>query len=618
MSLTAAQHGTAPPRKRRRWWKGLLALTAVLAFGSILAAEYVLHHAEPILRNRIMQTLSARFNAPVELDRLEISLFKGIEVNGWGLRIPYSAGTVPVSPIHPMIAVAHFAFHTGLLSLFQQPMHVARVRVDGVELHIPPPSDHDRPTSPRQSPPKVDIVVTDLICTDVRLFLESGRPGPDNGHKPPLELNVSSIYMHNVGRNQAMLYDAELTNPKPVGQIHAVGHFGPWARGVPGGQPGETPLDGDYSFDHADLSTLPGISGTLSSRGHFAGVLERITVDGHTDTPNFALDISNHALPLRTDFHALVDGQTGDTFLQPVHVWLAGSEFTTSGKVVKGQGQGHDIQLDVDIPHGRMQDFLRLATKTEPPLLNGTLTMRARLRIPPGKERVPEKLSLEGSFSLTGARFNNTKTQNQIDGLSARALGEPKQVAQASHDHRAEASSQIAANIAIKHGVMAVSDLRFSVPGALVLMNGVYSMDGRLFEFKGHARTQATASAMVGGWKGLLLKPFDHLLERNGAGLELPVEVSGTEGDLHLGLAEHGTGDTPAQMLADVKNKARAQQSMSSARSEAAEADAEDLKAAHAATLEEAEHAHAAAVRLRAEAQARAAAAQKTADHPRP
>ena len=467
---------------QRRWFKvvGSLAVVACLAF--VITAEYLLHNAEPILRKRIIETLSARFNAPVELDRVEISLFRGIEVNGWGLRIPYSPATVPVTPGHPMVAVEHFAFRTGLRSLFRQPMHVALVRVDGLELHIPPPGDRGElqtaknkkadPNDPRLKP-KIAIIVSELECRNIRLFIESNRPGPDNGHKIPLEFDIATLDMQNVGRDQAMRYDAQLTNPKPLGAIHAVGHFGPWANGVIGGEPGGTPIDGTYSFDHADLGTIKGIGGMLSSMGNFAGVLDKITIDGKTDVPNFSLDISNHTVPLHTEFHAIVDGKNGDTYLEPVHARLAGSDFTTSGKIVKVPGGGHDIDLDVDIPHGRMQDFLRLATKTNPPLMNGVLTMRAKLYIPAGKRRVPEKLDLNGAFSLTAVQFNSPRLQGRIDGLSARASGQPELAKTVDKERPPTTQSQLRANVAIHHGLMSVTDVQYSIPGAQVLMNGV-------------------------------------------------------------------------------------------------------------------------------------------------
>ncbi len=620
----------ASPRVKGRWWKLLLATLLLLSLLFFAAAEYILHHAGPLLRKRIVATLSARFDAPVTLDSLDISLFRGIEVSGDGLHIGYCNGTAPRSPAQPMsavrlIAVRHFAFRTGLRALVgdtlaHRPLHIANVRVEGLDLHIPPRRDrNDLEPARTREPEKYVVVVDQFQCRNVRLFIESGGrdagPGSDNGQKPPLEFDMGTLDLQHVGRHQAMLYDAQLINVKPVGAIHAVGHFGPWANettdnepaGDPNHQPGNTPLDGDYTFDHADLGTVKGIGGTLSSTGHFAGTLDRIAIDGHTDTPNFSLGLANHPLPLHTDFHAIVDGTDGDTYLQPIHALLGnslgGSAFTVTGKVVKIKGQGHDIQLNVDIPHGRMGDFLRLAVKTSPPLMNGILALHATLHIPPGHIPVPEKMSMAGAFTLTNVQFNNLRWQNQIDGFSARAQGRPELAKAASSDHQAEARSLLAANFTLNHGVMGITGMHYAVPGAQVLMNGVYSTDGKLFEFKGHVRTDATASAMVGGWRGLLLSPFDHFLQKNGAGLELPVEISGTAGDIHLGLALKGVDDKPAQLLADVRGKAQARQDLSQGRNYLAEAAAEDGAAAHAPTLEEAQRHHNNAVHLRAQAQ---------------
>ena len=107
---------------------------------------------------------------------------------------------------------------------------------------------------------------------------------------------------------------------------------------------------------------------------------------------------------------------------------------------------------------------------------------------------------------------------------------------------------------------------------------------------------------MVGGWRGLLLSPFDHYLQKNGAGVELPVEISGTGGDLHFGLATTGTDDKPAQLLADMEAKTVAKQELGDGRGLLAQAKTEDIAAAQASTLEEAQNHHNHAVRLRTEA----------------
>ena len=80
--------------------------------------------------------------------------------------------------------------------------------------------------------------------------------------------------------------------------------------------PGLTPRRRQVQFTHADLGTIKGIGGILSSIGEFAGQLDRIDVKGTTTTPDFSVDVSGQPVPLDTTFHAVVDGTNGDTYLQ--------------------------------------------------------------------------------------------------------------------------------------------------------------------------------------------------------------------------------------------------------------------------------------------------------------
>lgn len=546
------------PRRKPRWWRRtwfkVVVVLAIVCVGALVfAAEYLIHHAEPILRARVIETLSAHFHAPVELDHLDITLIKGVEigatgveVEGSGLRIPYIGDTdlLQTDNNAPMVSVKHFVFHTRLRGLIHQPTRILEVDVDGMELHIPPAEMRREILGPKDKrrQPKVTLLVSQIRCKDVKLFIDTTKPGKD-----PMEFDIQKLDLQDVGQSQPFTYQAELINPKPIGEVHASGHFGPWDAD----NPRDTALDGSYSFSNADLNTIKGISGILSSHGQFEGVLDHITIDGETQTPDFALDVSDHPMPLHTVFHAYVDGTTGDTYLDPVQARLKNSDFTARGKVVLVKGQGHDIAMNVDVPHARMQDFLELGVKTRPPLMNAVLTMKAQLHIPPGETRVPEKMQLAGRFQLREVRFNNAGIQDKVDGLSARAQGRPKEVAEYSTDKQAEVSSRMSAQFSLAHGLMSVNDLDYQIPGALVLLNGVYSMDGNLFEFKGHVRTDATASQMVTGWKSWLLKPVDPFLKKNGAGLELPISISGTQSDVHFGLALHGTVEESNQAMAE-------------------------------------------------------------------
>jgi len=66
------------------------------------------------------------------------------------------------------------------------------------------------------------------------------------------------------------------------------------------------------------------------------------------------------------------------------------------------------------------------------------------------------------------------------------------------------------------------------VPGARIQMKGTYALDGGALNFAGVAMLEASLSKMVGGWKGLLLKPADRYLKRDGAATEVPILVGGT------------------------------------------------------------------------------------------
>jgi hypothetical protein len=544
-----------------RWWqkRWLQWLTGIAALGIIavvIAFQYIASHAEPILRQRIIDTVSKRFNSPVELDRVEISALKGLEVTGEGLRVQYVAGpTQPGSAtdIQPMLSVRRFQFRTDFRSLLHSSTSIGIVYVEGMELHIPPAEWRGKLLGDRDEPdttqPKLGLIVSHVVCDDAKLFIETSKPG-----KEPLEFDIQHLELTDILWQRAFHYDAVLTNPKPIGLIHAVGSFGPWHGTVPR----DTPIDGDYNFSHADLNSIKGIGGMLSSTGHFIGQLGRIAVDGATDTPDFSLDTSNHPVPLHTQFHAIVDGTTGDTTLDPVQAHMLNSNFTARGTVSRIPGAGHDISLDVDMPNARIEDMLQLAVKTQPPLMRGALTMRAKVHIPPGPVRVPQKLELAGRFDIRKVSFSNPSVQDKVDGMSMRAQGKPKEANTAGSDRKAEVASEMKADFTLGHAMTTVHNLSYQIPGALVLMDGVYSLNGEVFEFKGHVRTDATASQMITGWKSWLLKPVDPFLKKNGAGMELPISISGAKGDIHFGLAMHGSSnETTDQMKQDLKNKAQ-------------------------------------------------------------
>jgi AsmA-like C-terminal region len=516
-------------RRRKLWrWVGISALLAVAVLAVV--GEVMVHRAAPILKGRVIETLSTEFNSKVELDGFDASVLKGFEVDGSGLRIFPPDDVMAAGAGKPLIAIRHFTFHSNLAGLFIRPMHVGTVEVEGLVIDVPPKTERRAGVETKRRKGRIKIVVDAILCRDSRLLIESSKP-----EKDPKDFELEQVEMHNVGPNQPWRYQATLTNAVPKGEIQANGLFGPWQTEAPG----DSAVLGHYTFDGADLGTIKGIGGTLSSAGNFSGQLNRIAVQGTTRTPDFSIDTANHPMPLETSFDALVDGTTGDTYLNQIDATLGQSRFTTHGAVITIKGQGHQINLDAEVPGGRTEDFLALAVKTQPAIMTGQLGMRARLQIRPGKQRVAERLGMQGDFSLAAIHFTNPEWEDKVDMLSLRAQGDPKDAKPGA----ADVHSGMTGRFVMDRGELRFSSLKYTLPGADVDLAGVYSMDGDRFDFTGTVRTKAKLSQMVASrWKSLLLKPVDPFFNKNGAGAQIPVKISGTRGAPKFGLDLHHKG----------------------------------------------------------------------------
>jgi hypothetical protein len=517
-----------PRRSRSRRWRWVAAILLLLSVASIICIRYALLHAEPILRARVIETLSTRFKSRVELSTLHVSVMNGLQVSGGGLQIygaidpnPYKRG------VQPLLDIREFRFHTPLRDLFREPMRVRTVYVDGLTLNIPPKEDRQANNIPGRG--RISIWVSEFRCKNTTLLINTSRPD-----KPPLEFDITDLTMTEIGPGQPLRFDATLINPKPVGDIHSIGEFGPLNEK----RARETPVQGNYSFQNANLGTLKGIGGILSSTGGYGGTLGRIEVVGATDTPDFRIAVSGHPVPLHTDFHAIVDGTDGDTYLQPVQARFLHSSLTAQGKVVRVNPRGHNIVLDVVLGRARIEDLLRLGVRTDPPIMTGPVEIKTKLNLPPSDLDIATRLKLDGNFHIPGALFTSQKIQQRIDSLSLRSQGRPK-LAKQVPDEDTNVASDLSGTFKLSDGVLSFSQLHFLIPGTHADMTGEYTLDGNIFDFHGKLKFQAKLSQMTTGWKSILLKPVDPFFHRGGAGAEIPFKISGTRDDLHFGLDFH-------------------------------------------------------------------------------
>jgi hypothetical protein len=518
------------------------------------------HRVEPYVRARIIDGLSHHFHTHVELDDFHLSIGNGLRgewgvwAQGRGLRIwpPLPAGTsLSERPTdQPLMRLSEFAFQAPLRYKPGVPIDISDIRVKGLALRMPPKSQrvqlaNNKPDNSSDSPSSVKVRIAHIEVNNANLVIETDKPG-----KLPKEFAITLLKLTDVNPDAPIHFDASLTNPIPVGTIHSVGTFGPWQVS----DPAESPVQGDFTFNNADLGTIKGVAGILNSTGRYTGTLRNIVADGVTDTPDFRLSTSDNTLALHTRFHAIVDGTDGDTYLDPVDATLGQSHIVAKGQVVRvlapaddgtSHSIGHDIVLSITIDKGRIEDFLRISTTGPTPILTGDLVLKTMLHIPPGKVPVIKKMTLTGgTFTLTQAHFTSDKVQSRIVELSLRGLGKPGDVKSAPTD---SVQADMRGAFKLSGASLTLSQMQFVVPGADISVQGSYGIDNGALDFQGVARLDATVSRVVGGWKGLLLTPADPIFKKGSAGTAVPIHVRGTRKAPEFGIDFNRLKHTSAQ-----------------------------------------------------------------------
>jgi hypothetical protein len=525
--------------RRRKWVIVSIAIAGLLVAALVSLAARV-PFSSNVMRAKVVAALEDQLDSSVELDGLSVRLYPRLHAEGRGLTIRHMGRT----DVPPLIRIEQFDIDTDLLGMWRQ--HVAHLKLSGLVISIPPHGDDDnkpravsmeghsveRRTADDQPHYASGIVVDELEAPEAQLKILRGDPD-----KPTRVWYLHKLRLKQVGLRTAMPFEATLTNAVPPGRIETTGTFGPWQRQIPG----RTPLDGAFTFNDADLGVFKGISGKLSAKGTYEGTLERIAVDGRTETPDFSVRESGHTVPLTTSYHAVVDGTNGNTMLDPVNATFLNTSVVARGGVYEVKNRdGREVVLDITMDGGRLEDVMRMAVPTPKPPMTGRLRLQTKFRLPPGDIDVVKKLQLDGRFAIGRGRFTNADVQRKINQLSdkASAKGNDAEVA--------AVSSDFTGRFKMQRGVLALPSVTFDVPGAVVELAGQYAMQSETIDFAGNLFMDAKLSETQTGWKAMVLKIFDPLVRKNGKTV-IPVKISGSRNDPHFGVdvKKVVTRDTP-------------------------------------------------------------------------
>jgi AsmA-like C-terminal region len=499
------------------------AAAGVAAIACIMAVVVVIAVAikSPFTQGRVTQGLEGTIRAKVSFAKFRMVYFPN---PGCVAEDVTFAGSSNTGEAGPLITIQKLEIEARYADLIVRPGYIARVVLTGLHVHAPLRGISAN-SSAGQSSQKGEVRIGEIVADGGEL--EVAR----SDGKAPLKFEMHALRVESYARGNSWSYSVTMENAEPPGEIISEGKFGPLNLT----DLAATPVSGSYKFQKADLGVFPGISGTLSSTGDFAGRLGEIGVHGAIDIPNFKVVKSEHEVHLTSKFTANVNGTNGDVFLKQVETSFLQTTVAASGSVAGKPGQkGKTTSLDVEVNNGRIQDLLRLFVTANHPPMNGVTNLKAHLEIPPQKRAFLQELILRGDFGIGEGAFTKPAMQTRVDEMSERARGEKqdKDKTKAKPEPDADIPENVVLNLKghvdLREGVAKFSELSFSVPGASARIDGTYNLLNEQIDFHGMLKTEAELSQETTGMKSTLLKPFDPLFKRKKAGAAVAVKMTGT------------------------------------------------------------------------------------------
>ncbi len=510
----------SPPAKsfvRRRWLvPAAVILLALLCVGGIILAFHW-----PFSAQNITQSIQEDWPGKINVQRFHRTYFPhpGCVLEN----IALTRGSTPSDTL--LVAIQKVTIAANYHDLLLRPGYVSSVTLEGLKISIPTEKPQDQP-KPQQTSKSVNSSVRlgEVFTKDA--VLEIAQEGDD-----PLRFEIHRLTLKSITNTSPMTYDLAMRNAQPPGEIRASGKLGP----LDTEHLNNIPLSGSYTFDQADLGVFKGIAGTLSAKGEFHGVLGKIETQGTTDTPNFEVTRSKHAVPLKTKFAATIDGTGGDTILHSVDASFLRTGVHVGGSVAGKNGQpGKTVALNITVRDGHVDDVLRLFVKESKPPMEGALNFHTRVVWASGNHPFIKKVALQGEFDITHAQWENADRQARLNELSKRASGKKK-------DQPTEnVTADIKGSVQMNDAIAKFTDTSFKIPGAEATMHGTYNLEDLKIDFHGNLKTDSSISNETTGAKAILLKPLDPLFRRKHAGAVVPVAVTGSYANPQFGLALPG------------------------------------------------------------------------------
>ncbi|HZP61920.1 MAG TPA: AsmA-like C-terminal region-containing protein [Terriglobales bacterium] len=509
----------APPLPKRRRFS-VAHLVAAIVVVAIVTLATLLPVYWPFKEAAIIRSLEEASSSQVTIAKFSESYFPhpGCTAEGVVFRRRQAPAGTP-----PLISIRWLKMQGSFFGLLTK--HLARIHADGMSIFIPA-QDNEKFRS------SSDVTIDELKSTNATLQF-----APRDKTKKPSKFVIYECTLRDLGGFRAAVpFHARLDIPEPPAQITTSGKFGPWKHG----NAGQIPVSGTYQLENANLGVFSGISGTLSSTGNFEGTLDRISIQGKADVPNFTVSDSSHHVDLKNDFKAFVNAKTGDISLESVesHFWR--TTVWSHGTIARqGPKKTRVTDIEMQAQNGRIEDVLDLFISADKAPMTGVSNMRAHVTIAPPLHPFLRIVKLQGDFGVDAAQFTKSDTQKDVNKLSAEARSENDQ-------DPSRVLSNLKGHADLTDGTATFTDLSFSIPGAHTTMHGTYNLISERIDLHGTLAMDSSLSHTAHGPKALLLKFMQPFFKRKRGGSKVPVKITGTYDKPAFGLDLGGQKENAA------------------------------------------------------------------------
>ena len=509
--------------RRRRPIRVLGATTIAVWCAALFGWYLFLPMLKDDVRSYAIDVLQAQFGCRARVDSFDVRFTPRLRVIAYGVHIgDDSSGS--------LIDIGMADAESSLV-----PWHIRSLVVEGFSAHIPT-TEIETIGKPV---PGLPLTIDDMVANRGQVEIL-----PTVGQSAPIAFNIARLHIQNFQPGRPALFSAVVLVSQPLGEIDADGHFGPWSAQ----QPSLTPLQGTYRVSGCDLSSLSGLKGELSSQGRFQGDLKRLEVAGALDAAKFGLSTGGRQEAAHANFQMLLDASDGSVAVKHIDGELQRTSFIASGKVENVEDERQrNIDFDLSVGDGRLEDVLPVAVKPERSPISGDLRLRAKLQVSPGDGDILDRLWLDGGFVSRNARFASLDLREELSKLNRKTSRHSKQEAPSSPIFRMQGRLQL------HHSVGNFSNLSIALENASARLDGTYRLTDQRLDFDGELWLPVKLSKSVGGLKALLLKPVDPFFRSKRGGSRIPIKITGTQSDPHFELRlakkRHGARSRVARVV---------------------------------------------------------------------